>query len=67
MPGRERGFQTPALNALALPVAAIALAVLKTCSLLSALHGPAITIGLFNSWLNQLAIGSMLIVCFLQS
>ena len=43
-PGLVRGFQIPARNNL-MPLSAIPLAVSITCSSVSALHGPAITIG----------------------
>ena len=47
-PGLVRGFQMPARNSLR-PLSANCLAVLITCSSVSALQGPAITIGRLSS------------------
>ena len=47
-PGLVRGFQIPARN-IFIPLAANSLAVVITCSSVSALHGPAMTTGLFAS------------------
>ena len=47
-PGLVRGFQIPARN-IFIPLEASSLAVVITCSSVSALHGPAITIGLLAS------------------
>lgn len=47
-PGLVRGFQIPARNIFC-PLAASCLAVSITCSSVSALHGPAMTIGLLAS------------------
>ena len=48
LPGMVRGFQSPARNILT-PLLASRFAVANTCSFVSALHGPAMTNGLFSS------------------
>ena len=47
-PGLVRGFQMPARK-MRIPIAANPLAVVKTCSSVSALHGPEITSGRLSS------------------
>src|SRR5690606_30048184 len=63
-PGRVRGFQMPARSTLTLPVLASRWAVARTCSSVSALHGPAMTNGKSPVSIHDFK-GTMSNVCFI--